>query len=220
MSGALWICEACGNHYGGSEGSVCSCGDAALNPDEGVRCQAWVHAENQIAMALSGDPHQAAAFLDQALTAVSTERLNGHSPSGGRCEDDELDYSGVDPLIRPFVRTLRYHGVNTYMSCQGGTWHPDRLPWIAFGGAYRSAGLVAMLVDHYSWPAIYLDRRFFLQGGNMGHKAWVLIFSGIDERDAADAEARLNHTIGAATDTIRRDCCPSGSLASRVPSRR
>ena len=166
-------------------------------------------------MALSGDPHQAAAFLDQALAAFGAERLNGRGLSGGRGEDDELDYGGVDPLIRPFVSALRYHGINTYMSCQGGTWHPDRLPWIAFGGDYRSAGRVAMWADHYSWPAVYLDRRFFLQGGNMGHTAWVLIFSGIDERDAADAEARLNHAMGAVADTTTHHPNPNSCEPSR-----
>ena len=38
MSGVLWICEVCGNYYGGPENLVCSCADAAPRLEE---CGFW-----------------------------------------------------------------------------------------------------------------------------------------------------------------------------------
>ena len=176
MSEGAWVCGTCGDLYGGPENLLCACADAAPHPWEG-----GIHWSGT---RLEGEP--SADLADEQ--PVEADR--GHLPS----LDDDLDYADVDPLIRPFVRTLRYHGINTLMSCQGGEGHPDRLPWIRFIGDHKAAGRVAVLADHYAWPAFALDRRFALREGTLDHVFWALILLPLDAADATDARARLDET--------------------------
>ena len=106
---------------------------------------------------------------------------------------DDLDYSQLDSLIRPFVATLRYHGVRTVMSCQGGEGHPDRFPWITFAGTDQDARHVTGIVDYYSWSVTGLDRCFSICEGLIEHKGWKLNLLPLQECDADDARTRLDH---------------------------
>ena len=123
---------------------------------------------------------------------VASDSMNALGPNMVPVErDDHLDYDELDPLIRPFVRTLRCHGIDTAMSCQGGIGHPHLMPWISFVGDRHTARRVAELADHYAWSVARMDRSFTLRSGRLFHACWTLCLLPLKACDAADARARI-----------------------------
>ena len=68
----------------------------------------------------------------------------------------------IDKGIERFVRVLRYHGVHTDQSCEGGQGHPSHHPVVRFNGS-MGEGLRALgIALDYGFPVLKLRRVYYI----------------------------------------------------------
>lgn len=78
-------------------------------------------------------------------------------------DEFERDYGSLDPLVKPLVKILMDHGVETFESCEGGEGHSYAEPTIRFSGS-RSAG----------WHALNIAQCHGLPVGAL-RRVWPLV---------------------------------------------
>ena len=70
----------------------------------------------------------------------------------------------IDKGIETLVRVLRYHGIRTLQSCEGGEGHISQYPYVQFSGirgeGFRALGIVMM----YGFSIKYLARKWAVDG--------------------------------------------------------
>lgn len=81
----------------------------------------------------------------------------------------------LDPDIMEIVRILRFNGVETFESCQGGKGHVSELPMVRFSGSqgegYRA---VAILLD-WGYAVKNLQREWHIDGHELTGPTWKII---------------------------------------------
>jgi hypothetical protein len=76
-----------------------------------------------------------------------------------------IPWDDVDAGIRPAVRHLADHGIETFSSCQGGPGHSFAMPNVMFHGD-EHAGLYAVwLLESHGYHVWQLSRHWFLNEG-------------------------------------------------------
>ena len=80
----------------------------------------------------------------------------------------------LDKGIERLVRVLRYNGVQTDQSCEGGKGHASPFPMVRFDGTraegYRALG-IAM---DYGFNVFSLSRVWYIEKGEITGPLWVL----------------------------------------------
>ncbi len=81
----------------------------------------------------------------------------------------------LDDGIRRLVRMLRYHGVETLQSCEGGTGHAYPEPTVDFAGD-EGAGLYALGITlSMGFKVQCLNRHYTVSHGEITETYWQII---------------------------------------------
>ena len=89
--------------------------------------------------------------------------------------NDDLDYDSIDPAIRPFVRLLREHRIETIESCQGGIDHYSQWPYIAFKGGKNAGSRAVRLIAEAGQPVWRLDQVWKVADGQLkSPPVWIV----------------------------------------------
>lgn len=80
----------------------------------------------------------------------------------------------LDKGIERLVRVLRYNGVQTDQSCEGGKGHASPFPMVRFNGSraegYRALGIAL----DYGFSVFSLSRVWYVEKGEITGPQWVL----------------------------------------------
>ncbi len=82
--------------------------------------------------------------------------------------------TALDPDIRPYVETLREHGVETIESCQGGPGHSTAGPYISFRGPAGEGLRVAGIAQNLGWPITRMRKEWAFFADDITAPVWVL----------------------------------------------
>lgn len=85
------------------------------------------------------------------------------------------DIMPIDPGIERLVRILRYHGVATDQSCEGGEGHISPLPIVRFNGSQGEGYRALALALDYGYNVMQLCRVWYVDDGEITSPQWELI---------------------------------------------
>ena len=86
----------------------------------------------------------------------------------------------IDKGIERLVRVLRYNGIRTVQSCEGGNGHINRNPYVQFVGT-RGEGLRALgIAVNYDFRVAYLIRKWRVDRGEIDEGPFweIVLFPG------------------------------------------
>jgi hypothetical protein len=87
-----------------------------------------------------------------------------------------IDFGALDSKIRPIVRTLHKHGVETFESCEGGDGHAFYEPTVRFHGG-QPEGFRALAVALQNGLKVSELRRYYsLIDGEPVGPYWEMTF--------------------------------------------
>jgi hypothetical protein len=85
--------------------------------------------------------------------------------------------SDIDPGIKPFVKILADHGVETCQSCQGGEGHSYDWPTVDFQGGPGAGWHALGVCADFGLPVMLLQRQWTIgPSGQVDEVVWSLIF--------------------------------------------
>jgi hypothetical protein len=85
------------------------------------------------------------------------------------------DIRGLDTKIAEVVRTLRYHGVETLESCEGGIGHSYPEPTVSFRGSHAEGFRALATAMACGLPVRHL-RRVWSVGRGLEGPIWEMTF--------------------------------------------
>lgn len=86
------------------------------------------------------------------------------------------DWDALDERIRPIVRTLWEHGVETYESCQGGDGHAFTEPTVRFHGDSGDGFRALCIAIQYNLGAFSLRRHWQIYDQMPHGPQWEMTF--------------------------------------------
>src|SRR5208337_2020781 len=85
-------------------------------------------------------------------------------------------YESLDPKIRPIVKILYEHGIETFESCDGGPRHAYPEPTVCFHGQ-QSEGFKALAIALQHGVRVSELRRYYsIQDGEPVGPKWAMTF--------------------------------------------
>ena len=85
------------------------------------------------------------------------------------------DIMPIDKGIERLVRILRYNGVETDQSCEGGDDHYSRLPVVRFNGSQGEGYRALAIALNCGYKVIELHRVWYIDEGEIQAPQWELI---------------------------------------------
>jgi hypothetical protein len=86
----------------------------------------------------------------------------------------------LDPGIRRYVLALRFGGIQTFDSCEGGFGHSFSEPTIRFHGGNTEGFKALAVAKEFGLPVSKLRRSYTIEDGWPTGPWWEMIFAAID----------------------------------------
>jgi len=87
-----------------------------------------------------------------------------------------VDYRMLDGRIRPIVKTLCEHGIETFESCEGGRGHAFHEPTVRFHGGQPEGFRALAIALQHGLKASELRRYYTLIDGEPVGPHWEMTF--------------------------------------------